>query len=399
MARDKNNKEIPTITSLLNRKKLKVRTPEEAEELLDRSQPLDLRALEKEFEKSEFSKRAEEADPDHPPIQGIDCWDTRGIARAVKHNSAARKTTEFKDLLGKENTRSNSRSYRVKKEGTGSMTGSSKVTKRPPPPPPPLNDPDAETHKQPTAKPARPVMHRAPAEPTASMPKQPSAPRAPTAPAAPTAPRAPAAPARAPAPPSIPMTPPIPGTPGTAPHAPSTVQPAAQRGRRDAPRPPTTWTMQMLKGGPDPLGKGLSILLDKGAGSALFLAITPPPPGAKIPHFAAAAAAQGTPEQIRIWTGLRWDPAVVPQVWNALLKSGFVEFHPPGNVTNADSRRNTIRAAFGLGGEQILTLVRVGPVAACRGILAIYSGRSLLLELGPILTLFNTPLPLLQKAA
>jgi hypothetical protein len=156
--------------------------------------------------------------------------------------------------------------------------------------------------------------------------------------------------------------------------------------------------MEMLKGGPDPLGKGLSILLEKGAASALFLAITPPPPGAKIPHFAAAASAKPTPDKIRLWTGLRWDPAAVPQVWNALLKSGYMEFHPPGLVTNVGSRRNIIRAAFGLAQDEILTLIRVGPVAACRGILAIYSSRSLLIELGPILTLFNTPLPLQQKA-
>jgi hypothetical protein len=155
--------------------------------------------------------------------------------------------------------------------------------------------------------------------------------------------------------------------------------------------------MELLKGGPDPLGKGLSILLERGAATALFLSISPPPPGAKIPHFTAVAAARPSREKLTIWTGLRWDPANVPQVWNQLLKSGYVEFHPPGNVTHIGSTRNTIRTAFGLGQEEILLLIRVGPVAACRGVLAVYSTRSLLMELGPILTLFNTPLPL-QKA-
>ena len=379
--KSENNKEIPTITSLLNRKKLKVRSPEET---LDQSQPIDLTALEREFGEDAHAHSPAPAsgeEEDHPPIEGIDVWDTRGIARAVKHNKAARKTEEFKNMFGRSKEDTTTRSHRMSREHSASLR-----LKRSPPPPPaqpakrppgPVSEievkrysnskPDIQRHQRPAPPAPAPAPMKAPAPPVPM--KTPSAPAAPTGP-------------------SVRVS--VGG------HAPSTVQPSS-RSQRPVARPPTTWTMEMLKGGPDPLGKGLSILLEKGAQSALFLAITPPPPGAKIPHFSAAAAARPTPDKLRLWTGLRWDPAVVPQVWNSILKSGYIEFHPPGQVTNIGSRRNTIRAAFGLGSEEILLLIRVGPVAACRGILAIYSDRSLLMELGPILTLFNTPLPL-QKA-
>ena len=336
----------------------------------------------------------------HPDIQGLDVWDTRGIARTIKHNDAARKSDEMKKLLDTPNARqakptaarmderteksrrfraerTNSVSIRVESSGTGSrkLRRSTET----------LSHTQTETANSPQATP-RPSgvreidFNSAPSlsiERPGPKPAQPAAQPAKTRPAPP--------PQAQPRPP---------GQTHSAPTAPTTVQAASRANRREGARPPTIWTMEMLKGGPDPLGRGLAILLEKGAESSLFLAITPPPPGARIPHFIAAASARPTAEKVALWTGLRWDPATVPDVWNQLLKSGYIEFHPPGQITNIGSRRNTIRAAFGPTHDEVLTLIRVGPVAACRGILAIYSDRTMIMELGPILTLFNTPLPL-----
>ncbi|HUP58404.1 MAG TPA: hypothetical protein VM598_13180, partial [Bdellovibrionota bacterium] len=168
---------------------------------------------------------------------------------------------------------------------------------------------------------------------------------------------------------------------------------ASRRAKREEAKPPITWTAEMLRKGSDPLGKGLSCLLDRGATHALFLAIAPPAPGGKLPQFVSAASTQISRDRIALWTGLKWDPSSAPAVWSQILKGGYIELPPPGAVTNIGSGRNTIRAAFGMSRDEILLLIRVGPVSACRGVLAVFSEKSLIMDLTPILTLFNTPLP------
>ncbi|HAR43592.1 MAG TPA: hypothetical protein DCS07_13345 [Bdellovibrionales bacterium] len=135
------------------------------------------------------------------------------------------------------------------------------------------------------------------------------------------------------------------------------------------------WDLATLRKGNDPLGKGLLFLVEKGVTSAVFLKIAPPKPGSTVPDFMSSATVQPQ-DKLQIWTGMRWDPTVSPEAWNQLLKLGYVEFPPPGTYTNLQSVRNVVRAAFGLVGDEWLTLIRVGTPTICRGILALISLKS-----------------------
>jgi hypothetical protein len=148
------------------------------------------------------------------------------------------------------------------------------------------------------------------------------------------------------------------------------------------------WDKAKIKMGPDPLGKGIAQLIDKGASCAVFLTIAPPSPGSKVPQFIGTAAVLPD-KRLSIWTGLHWDPNKSPEAWNFLVKSGSIEFPPPGTQTQLDSHRNVIRAAFGVESEEWLLLTRVGTPNACRGIVVILSKKSLLLEVKSVLSLLQ----------
>lgn len=151
------------------------------------------------------------------------------------------------------------------------------------------------------------------------------------------------------------------------------------------------WDLAQLRAGADPLGKGLAQLFQKGgAHAALFLGIQPPPPGSPAPVFDAAAVV--TPgKKTDVWRGLRWDPTVVPDLWNIFVKLGQVELSPPGTRTYVKSNRNVVRGAFGIQQDEWITLVRAGPVNGCRGIIAIVSR-------GSVLSLLEKARPLLGAA-
>ncbi|MEO7162559.1 MAG: hypothetical protein ABI041_06545 [Bdellovibrionia bacterium] len=155
--------------------------------------------------------------------------------------------------------------------------------------------------------------------------------------------------------------------------------------------PLSIWEKAQLKGGTDPLGKGIAQLMEKGATCAVFLKIAPPSPESKVPQFVGTAAVLPG-KRLAIWTGLRWDPNKSPDAWNQLLKSGVIEFPPPGNHTQLDSQRNAIRGALGVESEEWLLLVRVGPANACRGITVFLSEKSLLLQVKSVLSLLQEPL-------
>lgn len=136
------------------------------------------------------------------------------------------------------------------------------------------------------------------------------------------------------------------------------------------------WEINTLRASADPMGAALVGLLQQGVESAAFLAIAPPPPGAKAPVFVATAAV-GVADKFTFWQGLTWDPALVPDLWNTLVKTGYVELAPPGPSTVTISTRNVVRAAFGARDAEYLTLVRVGSATACRGALVLISTMSL----------------------
>jgi hypothetical protein len=171
------------------------------------------------------------------------------------------------------------------------------------------------------------------------------------------------------------------------------IQPAPKR----APSPEIpklmTWDLSLLQSGQDPLGKGLASLFQKGAKCGLFLAIQPPPEGSKVPHFLSTSSIQEK-QRIELWTGLRWDPTEVPEVWNQLVKAGNVEFAPPGTFTHLHSNRNVIRSGFGITQNEWLLLIRVGPPNACRGIVAVISHQSLIPQLTEALPFLTAAAPL-----
>jgi hypothetical protein len=167
----------------------------------------------------------------------------------------------------------------------------------------------------------------------------------------------------------------------------ATIQPAKRRSNPTPSQKLILWDTKVLESGIDPLGKGIALMMKKGALSVLFLSITLPP-GSPVPHFSSSAAVLPKNKD-KIWTGLRWDPTVVPEMWNYFIKSGNVELSPPGTQTVLSSSRNVIRAAFGLQADEWLLLVRAGPANACRGIVAFVSKSSLQTPLVEALPLLN----------
>lgn len=148
------------------------------------------------------------------------------------------------------------------------------------------------------------------------------------------------------------------------------------------------WDFRTLKSNRDPLAKGVLQLLEKGAVSTLFMALVTPPSGASVPHFLATAIA-GESSKDKIWNGLKWDPSIVPSVWNFFIRPGYVELSPPGNKTDPMSQRNVLRGAFGVRMEEYLLLVRIGSETSCRGALAIISKNSFLEELQNLMQFFE----------
>lgn len=151
------------------------------------------------------------------------------------------------------------------------------------------------------------------------------------------------------------------------------------------------WPVEILQSTPDPLAKAILFFLQKGAVQALFLGATPSPNGSQFPHFASIAAVQPQ-NKLAIWTGLKWDPTIVPELWDAFVISGCIELSPPGTLTNVSSHRNVVRSSFGLTKSEWLLIARVGPANACRGVVAIISPKSILNEFEQVKSILSTPI-------
>lgn len=150
------------------------------------------------------------------------------------------------------------------------------------------------------------------------------------------------------------------------------------------------WTPELLEKISDPMGKGILQLMKKGGTDFLFMQILPLEAGLKVPHFIATATFT-TDTRAGLWSGFRWNPTVVPKTWNTFLKTGYSEL---------TSNENVIRAALGAKSNESLLFVRVGPSAACRGVLAVFSNKSLVTELASVLPLISSPLSVpLAKAS
>jgi hypothetical protein len=196
----------------------------------------------------------------------------------------------------------------------------------------------------------------------------------------------PTAPPPAPAPESTPQQPVL---------KQSKVQPAGRRSSQTPAKQIVIWEPHALTSATDPLAKAISVLLKKGVTSVLFLSIKTG--GAtQIPSFESSAAVQPG-HRLGLWTGLSWEPTVVPELWNDLLNSGYSELGPPGNLTNQKSNRNVVRAAFGISGQEWFLIVKVGPPHACRGVIGFISDGSIVGALAGVMSLITAPLPVAKS--
>jgi|GEM_PF-910903 hypothetical protein len=152
------------------------------------------------------------------------------------------------------------------------------------------------------------------------------------------------------------------------------------------------WELYELGQSSDPLGKAIIQMLQRGAHCALFMAISSPEKNSSLPIFKTTAA---TPADSRIplWSGIKWKPELLPEVWNSFLKSGQIEFGPPSSQSMPTRARNIMRAAFGVSPSEWFIFVRVGSAQSCRGVIAFFSKQSLLSELAHVLPLLNSELP------
>ena len=185
----------------------------------------------------------------------------------------------------------------------------------------------------------------------------------------------------------ISLDPPAPTTEGAGPSIAS--QPTRQR-PQGALKPLHVWDPTTLRQGNDPLGKALASLLESGVTRALFLSIHPV--AGRLSLFNASSAVNAG-EKEAVWTGLCWDPTLLPGVWQQLISAGFVELPPPGTMTNLHSERNVSRAAIDVLPEEGLYLARVGTPQHCRGIIALISQKSLTAPLKQLLLMLSAAPP------
>jgi hypothetical protein len=146
-----------------------------------------------------------------------------------------------------------------------------------------------------------------------------------------------------------------------------------------APPALTRWQAADLARNADPLAQRVQGELTRGAHLVVFLAVSAQersPKDPTIPIFVAQAyvAEDGDPRPTLL-QGMRWDPTLVPQIWNALRTQGHAEFLPPATQTDISSERNAIRAALASEPDERVTMVRIDDGKDCRGVLILYSSR------------------------
>jgi hypothetical protein len=168
------------------------------------------------------------------------------------------------------------------------------------------------------------------------------------------------------------------------------VQPAIRKSvkKEQAHQQLNLWTVDTLKSSSDPLGKGILMMIEKGAISALYLSVVAAADRAHPPTFSSSATVNPD-TKLNLWTGLTWNPTFVPEAWNTFTQAGMLELAPPETRTNAQSFRNVIRTAFGIQSGEWLLLVRAGPAKGVRGVIAFISTKSIAAELSKALPLLS----------
>jgi len=159
------------------------------------------------------------------------------------------------------------------------------------------------------------------------------------------------------------------------------------------------WNRESLHISSDPMAHALIQLLDQGVLSAVFLALSIANKSEQ-PRFISKGGI-GPKSQLLYWKGMIWDPLLIPDLWNSFVKLGLVELPPPNAHTSVNSNRNVLRRAFGVNPDHWFTLVRVGSVKACRGVLTLISTTSVLQEVQDVRKFLNqnTNQPLEKKVS
>lgn len=188
----------------------------------------------------------------------------------------------------------------------------------------------------------------------------------------------------------IPLSIPLSAAPETA--QAETALPSIQPSKRNRAKKAATvlarWKRESLSNSSDPIGRAASILLPAGATDLLFLSRHPLAKGDSF-SVVATAAFTDNPQFIACWSGLKWAPDVVPELWKELISKGVVQLAPPGEKTLPSSERNVIRAAFGVRQEDWMIVLRSGTAEQARGILVVLSKGNLMEKMREVLPLLS----------
>jgi hypothetical protein len=139
------------------------------------------------------------------------------------------------------------------------------------------------------------------------------------------------------------------------------------------------WTKEILAEASDPFHRGVHYLIEHGAKSAaLLIPIQGQTPAANAGSTAFVTAyAYVAQEQGELWRGLSLSEELVPDVWQAVSSTGFLEFDPKTAKRPGEDSHSFLRKAFNLNPQDWFMLVRCGSPQACTGILALVSSISL----------------------
>ncbi|OFZ79795.1 MAG: hypothetical protein A3K03_08450 [Bdellovibrionales bacterium RIFOXYD1_FULL_44_7] len=145
------------------------------------------------------------------------------------------------------------------------------------------------------------------------------------------------------------------------------VKPVLRKAERRSSKRLIKWEIDQLKSATDMIRKTAAGFFAASAEAVLFLpADTDKTNGLKF----IATAGCGPRETLALWTGIKFDPVIMPGVWKSVLSIGAIEV---ANV--AESR--VFREVFGAQETDRVTVFRIGPASEVSGIIVVISKNSL----------------------
>lgn len=86
-----------------------------------------------------------------------------------------------------------------------------------------------------------------------------------------------------------------------------------------------------------------------------------------------AVGCVGLDERSDLFTGMQFDSNQFSDLWNRLSRFGFIEFSPLGISGQGNFDRAAFRTAFGVSGNEWMTLVRLGTSDAVYGVAVLFT--------------------------